>query len=73
MRFHCHLLDFFCLNHAIRRVIANDLSPGAVEAMRRNVAINGLTSPATSPQNVSSETTSDVSLPLVEVNEGDAW
>ncbi|KAF8964045.1 tRNA methyltransferase [Flammula alnicola] len=26
----------------IKRVIANDLSPGAVEAMKRNIAINGL-------------------------------
>ncbi|KJA27360.1 hypothetical protein HYPSUDRAFT_212530 [Hypholoma sublateritium FD-334 SS-4] len=56
----------------IKRVIANDLSPGAVEAMKRNIAINGFALPGTSSQSESVETSSDVSLPLVEVNEGDA-
>lgn len=41
--------------------------------MKRNIAINGFTLPGTSSQSVSPETSSDVSLPLVEVNEGDAW
>ena len=42
-------------------VIANDLSPLAIEAMRRNVGFNGL-GPTTASE-----------LGKVRVNEGDAW
>lgn len=41
-------------------VLANDLSPAACEAMKRNVEINGLAS-------------SDPDSAKVQVNEGDAW
>jgi len=44
----------------ISYVLANDLSPAACEAMKRNVEINGLAS-------------SDPNLAKVRVNEGDAW
>ncbi|KAF9483764.1 N2,N2-dimethylguanosine tRNA methyltransferase [Pholiota conissans] len=53
----------------LKRVIANDLSPGAVEAMKRNIAINGL-GPDVSLEGSSSSP--DRSKPRVEVNEGDA-
>jgi tRNA (guanine26-N2/guanine27-N2)-dimethyltransferase len=49
--------------HQIRYVIANDLSPAAVEAMKRNIAINDL--------GTGSE--SDPTRQKVQVNEGDAW
>ncbi|KAF8197457.1 N2,N2-dimethylguanosine tRNA methyltransferase [Pholiota molesta] len=52
----------------LKRVIANDLSPGAVEAMKRNIAINGL-----APDNsLESSSSPDRPIPRIEVNEGDA-
>ena len=50
------------IDHRIRYVIANDLSPAAVEAMKRNIAINDLGTGS------ESEPTQKV-----QVNEGDAW
>ena len=49
-----------------RYVIANDLSPAAVNAMKRNVAANGLTVEADGPE-------SSTAQAKVQVNEGDAW
>jgi tRNA G26 N,N-dimethylase Trm1 len=48
----------------LRHVIANDLSPAAVEAMRRNVEVNGLAE--------DSETATPLSG-KVHINEADAW
>jgi len=62
-----------------RYVIANDLSPSAVVAMKRNVDINGLGSP---PQIDGLESTGandekivarSRSNEKVKINEGDAW
>jgi len=46
-----------------RTVIANDLDPAAVEAIRRNVAVNDLDYIDSSGEKVSK----------VQINEGDAW
>jgi len=51
------------IDHHIRYVIANDLSPAAVEAMKRNIAINDL----------DTDSESDPTGQKVQVNEGDAW
>jgi tRNA (guanine26-N2/guanine27-N2)-dimethyltransferase len=51
------------INPRTRYVIANDLSPAAVEAMKRNIAINDLTGGSDS----------DPTRQKVQVNEGDAW
>lgn len=59
-----------------RYVIANDLSPSAVAAMKRNVEINGLagTEPATGGDLTKLENgSSRPKPPKVRVNEGDAW
>ena len=70
-----HLIDVY------RYVIANDLSPTAAEAMRRNVDLNGL-GPASAPSNTAEDTfegvaptegTRQPALGKVKVNEGDAW
>lgn len=51
-----------------RHVIANDLSPTAADAMRRNVELNGLAEPDTSQKE------QEKNIPAyVKVNEGDAW
>ncbi|KAF7793124.1 hypothetical protein EIP86_004233 [Pleurotus ostreatoroseus] len=63
---------------SVKYVIANDLSPSAAEAMRRNVELNGLgPTPAT---DVSADTSADGAQKpqtadngKVRVNEGDAW
>ena len=49
-----------------RYVIANDLSPAAVNVMKRNVAVNGLTVEANGSE-------SSTEQARVQVNEGDAW
>ena len=49
-----------------RYVIANDLSPAAVNVMKRNVAVNGLSVEA-------NESESSTAQAKVQVNEGDAW
>ena len=49
-----------------RYVIANDLSPAAVNIMKRNVAVNGLTVGANGSE-------SSTAQAKVQVNEGDAW
>lgn len=54
---------------AVRYVIANDLSPAAVEVMKRNVNINGLAED-TKTAVVGSTSPSKTK---VQVNEGDAW
>jgi tRNA (guanine26-N2/guanine27-N2)-dimethyltransferase len=70
-------------SHPIRRyVIANDLSPSATAAMKRNVEINGL-GPSPDPEDVAhSKTAKNLDerkpdhkqkLGMVRINEGDAW
>ncbi|KZT09453.1 N2,N2-dimethylguanosine tRNA methyltransferase [Laetiporus sulphureus 93-53] len=60
----------------VRYVIANDYSPAAVEAMRRNVEINGLVDDTGTIETGSSETQKGQGRkptpPKVRVNEGDA-
>jgi tRNA (guanine26-N2/guanine27-N2)-dimethyltransferase len=51
-----------------RYVIANDLSPAAVNVMKRNVAVNGL-----SYDSEVNESESSIAQAKVQVNEGDAW
>lgn len=52
-----------------RYVIANDLSPAAVNVMKRNVAINGL-----GDEVIESESSIACGTQAkVQVNEGDAW
>jgi len=53
----------------VRYVIANDLSPGAVEAMKRNIAINGFEE--YDPASTSSKNGN--AKQMVHINEGDAW
>jgi hypothetical protein len=65
-----------------RYVIANDLSPSATAAMKRNVEANGL-GPPLDPEdaiNLTVPKTSDDKTPdrkpkpgMVRINEGDAW
>ncbi|KAF4608496.1 RNA methyltransferase tRNA(m5U54)methyltransferase [Pleurotus pulmonarius] len=50
----------------LKCVIANDLSPSAVEAIKRNVVLNGL-GPSTQPEEVTPP-----KRPKVQINEGDA-
>ncbi|KAJ8474263.1 hypothetical protein ONZ45_g16006 [Pleurotus djamor] len=50
----------------LRYVIANDLSPSAVEAIKRNVDLNGL------GEHID-EATSQTEPGKVRINEGDAW
>jgi len=52
----------------LRYVIANDLSPAAVEAMRRNVKANGLADSETA-----NEASTSPSTGKVLINEADAW
>jgi len=52
------------VNIISRYVIANDLSPAAVNIMKRNVAVNGL---------AADESESSTAQAKVQVNEGDAW
>ena len=52
-----------------RYVIANDLSPAAVNVMKRNVAINGLSDEVVEPGSSIAQSTQA----HVQVNEGDAW
>jgi hypothetical protein len=49
-----------------RYVIANDLSSAAVNVMKRNVAVNGLSYEV-------NESESSIEQAKVQVNEGDAW
>lgn len=51
-----------------RHVIANDLSPSAADAMRRNVELNGLMEP-----DPSKEVPGKDAPAYVKINEGDAW
>lgn len=63
---------FLCSSKFTRYVIANDLSPTAAEAMRRNVDLNGLGEQMTSdPGTPDSERKTKPAK--VRVNEGDAW
>ena len=55
-----------------RYVLANDLSPAAVEAMKRNVELNDLHEKTEPPEEGSSEQPR-VRPAKVRVNEGDAW
>jgi tRNA (guanine26-N2/guanine27-N2)-dimethyltransferase len=69
--------------HFRRYVIANDLSASAVEAMKRNVALNKLDAldenPLKADEGAVATTTTeksdrrDAPLPKVRINEGDAW
>lgn len=52
-----------------RHVIANDLSSSAVDAMKRNVELNGLSEPA----DVTEKPPDGKTPTYVKVNEGDAW
>lgn len=52
-------------------MIANDISPGAIEVMKRNVAFNNLGPDETCQGSV--EPDGHASLGKVRVNEGDAW
>ncbi len=52
-----------------RHVIANDLSPSAAAAMRRNVELNGLGEPT----DLSQKPPEGGPSAHVKVNEGDAW
>ncbi len=54
-----------------RHVIANDLSPAAVEAMRRNVELNDLHEKEEAPAEGTEKP--KVRPAKVKVNEGDAW
>ena len=59
-----------------RYVIANDLSPSATAAMKRNVDINGLTTPHEGSAPDDDVTTAKGVIPKlgkVRINEGDAW
>jgi len=53
-------------------VIANDLSASAVEAMRRNVDLNGLREIKTTSE-IDGRSIETVTPAKVRVNEGDAW
>lgn len=57
---------------ACRYVIANDLSPAAVEAMKRNIELNDLHEKTEAPVEDSVEAPR-VRPAKVRVNEGDAW
>ena len=50
-------------------MIANDLSPAAVEAMRRNVKVNGLAEDG----ETTLEASASPSKAKVHINEADAW
>lgn len=66
----CHGSDF-----ARRYVLANDLSPTAAEAMRRNVELNGL-GPAKAPADAEGANQTGNARNQkgkVVVHEGDAW
>ena len=58
-------------------MIANDLSPTAIEAMRRNVELNGLGVPKPKESEETTENSAEkkerVPHPKIKVNEGDAW
>lgn len=64
-----HVLIYFC---RARYVIANDLSPAAVEAMRRNIELNDLHEKELGPSERSAGEPA-VRPAKVRVNEGDAW
>ena len=61
---HCSFVYILLIS---RYVIANDLSPAAVNVMKRNVAVNGLS------YEVNNESESSIAQAKVQVNEGDAW
>jgi hypothetical protein len=70
------------LNNRCRYVLANDLSPSATAAMKRNVEINGLGASADSEQKVDSTekelradkiSCSQLTSGMVRITEGDAW
>ena len=73
--------DLLLILHLHRHVIANDLSSTAVDAIKRNVEINGLGPSKTIDNGTElplAETTSssqgqNTKLGKVRVNEGDAW
>ena len=58
-------------------MIANDLSPTAIEAMRRNVELNGLGVPKLKESEETTENSVEkkekIPHPKIKVNEGDAW
>lgn len=65
-----------------RYVIANDLSPSATAAMKRNIEANGLGPPLDSEDTVNSAAPKPLDdkapdrkpkLGMVRINEGDAW
>jgi tRNA (guanine26-N2/guanine27-N2)-dimethyltransferase len=57
----------------VRYVIANDLSPAATEAMRRNIAFNGLSAPAELTDDQTAEKSKHrVEKEKIQVNQGDA-
>jgi len=56
----------------VKYVIANDNSPSAVEAMRRNVEINGLAGQESTGQDELSGEANKARPPRVRINEGDA-
>jgi tRNA (guanine26-N2/guanine27-N2)-dimethyltransferase len=58
-----------------RYVIANDLSPSATAAMKRNVDINGLGTPVedVTPEDNTTGKAGVPKLGKVRINEGDAW
>ena len=68
------LLPVFHWSHGLYRyVIANDLSPSAVEVIKRNVKINDLVEEGGAIPEVTSETSSPTSSVRVRVHQGDAW
>ena len=56
-------------------MIANDLSPGAVEAIKRNVELNSLQEAVAPPTEKSEniEVKEKIAGAKVRINEGDAW
>ena len=56
-----------------RYVVANDLSPAAVDAIKRNVELNGVGVDASGSSGASENSESNPEQGRVKVNEGDAW
>ena len=67
------------LTRITRYVIANDFSPSATEAMRRNVELNGLGPAQATAEDEPSDTRegaerlAKLDQGKVRINEGDAW
>jgi tRNA (guanine26-N2/guanine27-N2)-dimethyltransferase len=59
-------LRLYSINFCYRSIVANDISPDAVEAIRRNVDFNGV---AYSPDQILEEG----SFKKVQIEQGDAW